>query len=266
MVAPTIYFSSTATVATGTITATTMPITITDTSSNSPFNGVTSEHKLAGTTWFQGAKVKFSGTINGVGFSSAEGVVSAQMTTSNKKIQLTITTSKAYNVLASNTNYTGAQIENIVVMQYQTPTSNNGSPLYPLGIYMSSFGDNRKSFIDIYGGTAAEGNPNVRIGLLNGLPNLPNGTTPTSWGIYTDNGFFKGTIYSQSGKIGGWDIGTNILKNGNLGVDGSVWLLTADRANADAKAIGGSSSELTTWRITAGDSFGVTKNGDLYCN
>ena len=88
MVAPTIYFSQNAVVAVGTVTSTTMSLTITDTSNDSPFNGITSENKLAGTTWFANAKVKFSGTINGVGFTSADGIVSAQMTASNKRIQL----------------------------------------------------------------------------------------------------------------------------------------------------------------------------------
>ena len=269
MVAPTIYFSNSATVATGTITSTTMPITITDTSTNSPFNGVTSEHKLAGTTWFQGAKVKFSGTINGVGFTSAEGVVSAQMTTSNKKIQLTITTSKAYNALASNTNYTGSQIDNITVMQYQTPTTNNGSTTYPLGIYMSSFGDQRKSFIDIYGGTATapEGSPNVRIGLLNGLPTLDNGETPRDWGIYATNAFLKGVIVSQSGIIGGWTLDSEKLKSGTWGTSGSVLMSSGyTPTNADAKSIGGSPVTGNTWAFTAGDKFGVKTDGTLYAS
>jgi hypothetical protein len=95
---------------------------------------------------------------------------------------------------------------------------------------------------------------------------MANGTTPTDWGIATTNGFFDGTIVSNSGTIGGWTIGTYTLTNGTLGSNNSMCLRTFDLTNAEAVSIGGSSSALTTWRIGAGSKFGVTKDGDCYCS
>lgn len=113
----------------------------------------------------------------------------------------------------------------IKISLYQRAYSNN---LYPLGILMSAQGRASKSFIDIYGGgnIYTNGNldpqsatthtsdygglaiPNVRIGNLRGLPNIltgdfeDNAGLPTGWGIYTDNGFFKGTLVSTQGRLG----------------------------------------------------------------
>ena len=100
--------------------------------------------------------------------------------------------------------------------------------LYPLGILMSAQGRAAKTFIDIYGGGNQEhigawdgastdygglALPHVRIGNLRGLPNTvtndftnDNGCLPTGWGIYTDNGYFKGTVVANSGNIGGAEI------------------------------------------------------------
>lgn len=97
----------------------------------------------------------------------------------------------------------------------------------PIGILMSAQGRSSKSFIDIYGGAnkLEEGAlvrnnqtastdygglamPNVRIGNLRGLPNIRSGdfannnALPTGWGIYTDNGYFKGVLVATYGEIG----------------------------------------------------------------
>lgn len=87
----------------------------------------------------------------------------------------------------------------------------------PVGIMMTSYGVDKSTYIDIYGGVNVKNSsgvtiPNVRIGYLGGLGalNAVNGETPTGWGIYTDNGYFNGVIVSQSGKIGNFTLDTSL--------------------------------------------------------
>lgn len=95
----------------------------------------------------------------------------------------------------------------------------------PIGIMMTSYGIDSKSYIDIYGGTIPtdefnEVEPVVRIGLLNGLPNLSSdnnsATQPKGWGIYTSNGYFKGRIIASAGLIGGFAIDEEKLSYKNI--------------------------------------------------
>ena len=83
----------------------------------------------------------------------------------------------------------------------------------PIGILMTSMGTSSNSLMDIYGGVST--NPSVRIGHLAGLPNI-NGSAPTGWGIYTDNGYFSGVVVSNSGKIANFTInGSKLYSNGH---------------------------------------------------
>lgn len=139
----------------------------------------------------------------------------------------------------------------------------------PVGIMMTSYGIDKSTYIDIYGGINVKSSngatvPNVRIGYLGGLGTLAkvNNESPTGWGIYTDNGYFNGVIVSQSGKIGGFSIGSADLSNGSLGTTGSVWVSTGTDG---AASIGGSES-ITNWAFTAGNSFGVTTDGTVYAS
>jgi len=149
----------------------------------------------------------------------------------------------------------GANISNAAFSDGKISLYKMGS--FPIGIQMSSMGTNANSMIEIYGGVAA--NPTVRIGHLAGLPTI-NGTSPTGWGIYTDNGYFSGVIVSSSGKIGGFTIGSTDLYNGTLGAANSVWMSTGTSSSAN---IGGSGS-ISGWAFTAGTTYGVTKGGALY--
>ena len=114
------------------------------------------------------------------------------------------------NVLATlvNEGTTSSSYRNLKVSLYQRASSSTA--FYPLGIYMTATGTNGRTFLDIYGGVEALSNsnnyggfaePNVRIGNLQGLPNV-GGQTPSGWGIYTDNGYFKGIIAADRGYIG----------------------------------------------------------------
>lgn len=81
----------------------------------------------------------------------------------------------------------------------------------PVGIFMTSYGANKYPYIEIYSGTGTN-TPTTRLGYLNGLPAISN-ISPSGWGLYTNNGFFSGTIVSTSGQIGGWTLGTNAIYN-----------------------------------------------------
>lgn len=116
-------------------------------------------------------------------------------------------TSNILTTLVSN-GTTSSNYRNLKVSLYQRASSSTA--FYPLGIYMTATGTNGRTFLDIYGGVEALSNsnnyggfaePNVRIGNLQGLPNV-GGQTPSGWGIYTDNGYFKGIIAADKGYIG----------------------------------------------------------------
>ena len=98
----------------------------------------------------------------------------------------------------------------------------------PVGILLTSYGASQSTYLDIYGGTNSNtgsptvpnAEPNLRIGYLgNGTTNYNlqklggSSEYPKGWGIYTDNGYFKGTIVASSGRIGdgaaAWFIGND---------------------------------------------------------
>lgn len=157
-------------------------------------------------------------------------------------------------------------------------TSYGGTYQSPIGIYMTAMGGNKKTFLDIYGGkndtttipsgSGALAEPTVRIGNLEGMP-ATSGITPHGWGIYTNNGFFTGTIVAQQGKIGNgsaaWTIGNSgnnaIIYTGTRGSANSAYISTGvgTESIADSGTLSGK-----TWVYTAGANFGVTSDGILY--
>lgn len=167
----------------------------------------------------------------------------------------------------------------------------SGNDQYALGIYMTAMGSNKKTFLDIYGGSNKNGEnvsqtinnityqsgalaiPTVRIGNLLGLP-MVGGVTPKGWGIYTNNGFFTGTIVARQGKIGNgnaaWTIGNDsntgaaYIYTGNLGASPSAYVSTGYGTISIANS--GALTGNKKWVFTAGDKFGVTNEGDLYAS
>lgn len=74
-----------------------------------------------------------------------------------------------------------------------------------------------------------------------------------------------GALYSCSGKIGGFNIGTYYLysvatTNGSIGSDGSIYLGSVNLPSAQVAGV-----NMSTWRLTVGAYFGVTGSGQLYC-
>ena len=82
--------------------------------------------------------------------------------------------------------------------------------------------------------------------------------------LYAKNARIDGTIISSAGCIGGFDIGSfYIVTSGkDWGTNGS--LLLCATGSSGSKSIGGSSSQ-KGWVITAGNNFGVTNDGYVFC-
>ena len=182
-----------------------------------------SSDELGGTTWYAGSKVKISGRIDNVVLGSVDGTLSTKMNSTAHVLNIAVSFAGS-DPIAELENGTYTDIQNLIIMLYEVNYNNTGQ-LYPLGIYMTSYGDAKKPTIDIFGGNSGYSDPNVRIGFLNGLPAMTVGNssfTPQGWGIYSTNGYYKGTIVTNSGAIGNWRINDDSLYYGNLGE--GVWL------------------------------------------
>ena len=141
--------------------------------------------------------------------------------------------------------------------------------MYPIGILLTAQGTGAgKTFIDMYNGNnVASGTygglalPVVRIGNLSSssLPAV-GGQTPVGWGIYTNNGYFSGTIAADKGVIGGFSIDSNSIHSGSFGTANSVLVSTGTTSNANIA----NSGSINGWAFTAGTTYGVTKTGVLY--
>lgn len=175
-------------------------------------------------TWPRYSKVLVTGQILSNGEWIPLGTLLGQLNSAATATSISINSIKdnknqTSNVLATfvSNGTTSSDYRNLKVSLYQRASSSTA--FYPLGIYMTATGTNGRTFLDIYGGVEALSNsnnyggfaePNVRIGNLQGLPNV-GGQTPSGWGIYTDNGYFKGIIAADKGYIGSgsryWVIG-----------------------------------------------------------
>lgn len=219
-----------------------------------------SSDELGGTTWYAGSRVKISGRIGNIVLGSVDGTLSTKMNSTAHVLNIAVSFAGS-DPIAELENGTYTDIQNLVIMLYEVNYNNTGQ-LYPLGIYMTSYGDAKKPTIDIFGGNSGYSDPNVRIGFLNGLPAMTVGNssfTPQGWGIYSNNGYYKGTIVTNSGAIGNWRINDDSLYYGNLGE--GVWLSpVGTQGQAD---IAGSGPR-TGWAFTSSNTFGVTSAGDLF--
>lgn len=232
-----------------TVTTTANSITITDTNITSA--------TLAGIVWGAQAKVKISGTFNGVVSGTVDGVVTSINTTSKVLVIGSLSGGNWSSVPAGT--YTASQIINLNITMYENASSK------PVGILLTSYGavsehtdGTAKTYIDIYGGSNTK--PVVRIGQMTNLDAI-NGVTPNGWGLYTTHGYFSGLIVSNEGKIGGWTLGSNSLTTGTWGTTNSAMLCTG----SDISKTIADSGSISGWVFTAGANFGVTKTGAMYC-
>lgn len=160
-----------------------------------------------GTTWTANSKVKVSGMINNIAIGTCDGTITSwNKSTKVVTVSVVCGTDISSKFSTTATAYTSAQVSNLSIMMYEVYTNNT---TYPIGIYLTAYGNNKYSYIDVYGGTSAK--PTTRMGKLDGLDAV-NGTSPTGWGFYSaQNGYFQGTIVSSAGKIGGFNIGDSAI-------------------------------------------------------
>ena len=184
--------------------------------------------------WTSGSKILITGEVEVDGEWTPLGTLlgilnSTNPTTSMPIVNITDNRNNTSNILTniySLKDNTSLNYRNLKISLYQRA---DNSQYYPLGIYITALGQNGKTFLDIYGGVNAlttsyggYANPNVRIGNLSGLPAITTAAgnfTPVGWGIYTTNGYFSGTIVSNTGVIGGWKLGANSLYNETTGLN-----------------------------------------------
>lgn len=237
------------------ISGTTVILTITD-------NSITSS-TIGGATWTNGSKVKLMGRIGNSALGTINGVLKRDLNSSTAKtayISLDFPNTDLIKFSAGAT-YSGSDVGDLKMMMYEVNKNVNGTTKNrPIGILLSSYGENKKPCIDIYNGDIEDGSPVARMGYLNGLPSVDN-VSPTGYGFYAaGNAYFSGTLVSSSGKIGGFSLSENSIQNGAFGQSGSVLICTGTNSYA---SIGGSDS-INGWCFTSGNTFGVTKTGELY--
>lgn len=168
-----------------------------------------SSDSLGGVTWTQYSKVKFTMNLNDVVNSNCDGYLTVKMNSISGAMTISGTLDDVTG-LVTGTNYNA---EGATIMLYEVGESQ--STTYPVGIRMTAYGSNKRSYIDIYGGTSTSSwnTPHVRIGNVGGLT-FNGETLANQWGIYTDRGYFSGAIVSKEGNIGGFFIDqTNIHNN-----------------------------------------------------
>lgn len=237
------------------ISGTTVVLTITD-------NSITSS-TIGGATWTSGSKVKLMGRIGNSALGTINGVLKRDLNSSTAKtayISLDFSNTDLIKFSAGAT-YSGSNVGDLKMMMYEVNKIVNGTVKNrPIGILLSSYGENKKPCIDIYNGDIEDGSPVARMGYLNGLPSV-DGVSPTGYGFYAaGNAYFSGTLVSSSGKIGGFSLSKNSIQNGSLAQSGGVLICTGTNSSA---SIGGSDS-INGWCFTASNTFGVTKTGALY--
>lgn len=239
------------------ISGTTVVLTITD-------NSITSS-TIGGATWTNGSKIKLMGRIGNSALGTINGVLKRDLNSSTAKtayISLDFPNTDLIKFSAGAT-YSGSNVGDLKMMMYEVNKNVNGTTKNrPIGILLSSYGENKKPCIDIYNGDIEDGSPVARMGYLNGLPSV-NGVSPTGYGFYAaGNAYFSGTLVSSSGKIGGFSLSENSIQNGSWGQSGSVLMCTGTNSYA---SIGGSDST-NGWCFTASNTFGVTNTGALYAS
>lgn len=224
---------------------------------------------IQGVKWAKGSKIKIQSKIDGIVI-KGDGTMTNTLNTDQytMAIDVVVDSSIADHFSTAKNN---ASFDEINIMLYQRYGKKIGSTTEkaysPVGIRMSATGSaNAAPYLDIWGSKSSSDPdtvytvPSVRLGYLDGLKC---GTYDcVGYGLYADNVYLNGTIISNSGTIGGFNINTNALVNGTWGTDKSVLMSTGTTEN---KAVGGSSA-ISGWCFTAGSKFGVTTSGDLYAS
>jgi len=214
-------------------------------------------NSFGGHTWSSSSKIKITGKLtsgsNNYILGVCDGTLTANMNTTANTINFSVTCN------ATTKPPTGTYtITDGTVMMYSVGSSNK------VGIYMTCYGTDKYTYIDIYNGS--NGNkPVARLGKLDNLGTTHgvtvNGENPAGYGLFTSNGYYEGKIVANGGKIGGYTIGTaNLTKGTTQNADGSFWLTPEGQSTNMSTLNNGA----LTWALTVGQKFGVTTNGQVY--
>lgn len=227
-------------------------------------NSITSS-TIGGATWTNESKIKLMGRIGNSALGTINGWLKRDLNSSTAKTAYILLDFPNTDLIkfSEGATYSGSDVGDLKMMMYEVNKIVNGTAKNrPIGILLSSYGENKKPCIDIYNGDIEDGSPVARMGYLNGLPSV-NGVSPTGYGFYAaGNAYFSGTLVSSSGKIGGFSLSENSIQNGSWGQSGSVLMCTGTNSYA---SIGGSDST-NGWCFTASNTFGVTNTGALYAS
>ena len=264
LVAPTIRQSSGTKIFINSISGNEVTMTISD-SSIAGTDTVNNIFSAGGIDWKAGSLVKVSGKIGDCALGGCDGsIFTINLSSSQMTVKIIVSNSADLDQSKNSldTAYTADQLTEFAVMMYKVNTNN---VLYPVGLVLTSYGDNRMSYVDVYGGTSPA--PVARMGNLGGLTYKDySGTTATDvtlqnqWGFYTkENAYFQGHIETNSGTIGGWKITNYGLRKGDVGTG----LCLIPQGSTELASIGGSEN-ITGWAITSKNTFGVTTDGKLY--
>ena len=231
-------------------------------------SGGTFSTTAANVNWNTGSRVMATGTITKGGVEYPIGTVIGTLSAISSTgftINNILSANKGTldKISAASGSYTAGKVQ---ISMYQIK---DGSAYKPVGIYLTSYGADTgeggtkdtslDTFIDIYGGTNAIGSnagmggadPNVRIGYLSHLDSYTdsagNTRQPTGWGIYTDNGYFKGVVVADSGSIGHFTINANAIYSGSHSAynsnDAGIFLGRPSNESSDYYVAGGPNAE-----------------------
>lgn len=278
LVAPTIYQSSVTDVTVNIISGKTVTLTVHDETNIVDNTGSSTQQNYwtaCGADWRVGSKVRLSGKIDTCVLGASDGMITA-INVGNHTMQIKATIENASR-LTQGVQYRTDVLNEFAIMMYQVcPTGVQGETTYPVGLILTSYGDNKLSYIDVYGGRDVS--PVARMGNLGKLKYKDKTTGNDAlldyqWGLYTKgNSWIEGYIVANEGLIGGWTISEKMLSYGNFAdsQNGSVYLIPGGSSNdmgignAGKAAIGGSDATKDGWVITSRNTFGVNTDGGLY--
>ena len=257
LIAPVLYFSTNCTVQISAISGTTVTAAIID---SSTINTDT----VGGVQWSQYSKVKISGKLGNVVLGTCTGTLTAKMNTTAGRINLTFTFDDASSLSVKT--YAASEISDLAVMIYEKGV--NSTTSYPVGIFMTGYGTNNASYIDIYNAETSRTKPRVRLGKLDELDSTikVGGITPSGFGLYATNAFLEGAIHATSGVMGGWTLSDDKIYHTANAPGSTSTVLSPGGVNSTLSIGGSPASTQNTWAFTVKNKFGITTAGKLYCS
>ena len=168
---------------------------------------------ICGSTWTRYSKVKITGTLAGNSCNSIDAYLLYDLNSNTAGAITLIVPKTSFSVSGAVSNMSCPDVDVILVDIYKS-INGGTSKRRPVGMYLSSYNGSVGTGISIYDGNVDS--PSLLLGDLSNstLPNI-NNLTPQGWGLYATNAYLQGIIVSESGKIGGWNLSSTSIWNGN---------------------------------------------------